>query len=188
MSLPDHVLKPVSGKGYAVFAAQPIKRGQLIFHIDLRSHERLTPAEIDARLDLDGDHSDYVGHGKYVVDDSPASYMNHSCEPNCFYKMRSIAVKDVYALRDIEEGEELTHDYAATSVDQFAGKDFWVLECQCGSKRCRGRVTGDFFTLPAELQRSYYPHLVPSVKRRYRTRFRQLFGSPAESPHPSPAR
>jgi hypothetical protein len=172
-----HKLKPTSGTGHGVFAARSIKQGELIFHIDLRSLVKMTPAEIDAHPELDGDHSDYVGRGKYVVDDSPASYMNHSCDPNCYYKMRSIAVKDVYALRDIEEGEELTHDYAATSVDQFAGKGFWVLECRCGSENCRGRVTGDFFDLPAELQRRYYPNLPPSIRRKYRanlTRVAQL--------------
>lgn len=46
--------------------------------------------------------------------------MNHSCDPNCYFKMRSIAVYDVYAFRDIRQGEELTHDYTATSVDMAA--------------------------------------------------------------------
>ena len=73
--------------------------------------------------------------------------------------MKTIAVKDIYASRasDIEPGEELTIDYAATAVDQFAGQDFWVLDCKCGSANCRGRVSGDFFELPEELQRRYYP-------------------------------
>ena len=56
----------------------------------------------------------------------------------------SLAVYDVYALRDIEEGEELTHDYTANAVGQFAGQGFWVLECQCGSENCRGKLRGDF--------------------------------------------
>ena len=32
--------------------------------------------------------------------------------------METIAKYSVYALRDIDKGEELTHDYTATSVDQ----------------------------------------------------------------------
>jgi len=60
--------------------------------------------------------------------------MNHSCAPNCYIKMKIIAIKDVYALRDIEEGEELTHDYTLTSIDQFAGMGFWTEDCKCGSK------------------------------------------------------
>ena len=89
--------------------------------------------------------------------------------------MKSIAVKDIYAARDIEPGEELTIDYAATAVDQFAGQGFWVLDCKCGSANCRGRVSGDFFELPEELQKRYYPNLPPSIKRKYRARFRALF-------------
>ena len=48
--------------------------------------------------------------------------------------MKSIAIKDTYAMRDIEEGEELTHDYAATAVDQFAGNGYWVLAAPVGAR------------------------------------------------------
>ena len=100
--------------------------------------------------------------------------MNHSCDPTCYYHMRSIAVKNVYALRDLAAGDELTHDYAATGVDQFAGRSTWVLACQCGTPNCRGQVTADFFTLPIDRQRRYYPYLAPSIKRKYRGLFASL--------------
>lgn len=170
-------IREAEGKGYGLFATRDIREGECILRIDLRRLPRFSPDALEAYVaahGLDGDHADYVGHGQYVLDDSPGSYMNHSCDPNCAYTMRSIAVKDVYALRDIGAGEELTHDYAATSVDQFAGRGFWELVCHCGSERCRGRVTGDFFELPLELQRRYYPHLPPSIRRKYRGRFRAL--------------
>jgi hypothetical protein len=88
--------------------------------------------------------------------------------------MKSIPVKDLFALRDIRAGEELTHDYTATAVDQFAGKAHWVLICRCGSGDCRRQVTGDFLEMPAEWQAKYYPNLPPSIKRRYRERFVNL--------------
>ena len=79
---------------------------------------------------------DYVGEDRYVIDNSPASYMNHSCEPNCVCKDgKLLRKKYVYALRDIKFGEELTHDYTATAVDQFDGKRFWVLDCKCGAEK-----------------------------------------------------
>ena len=167
-------LKQTSQKGYGVFAERNIKAGECIFQVDLSQLKRYTLAEIDSNPDLDGDHSDYVGHGKYAIDDSLASYVNHSCDPNCYYKMHSIARKDMYALRDIHVGEELTHDYAATAVDQFAdaaGDTAWVLDCKCGSLNCRDKVKGDFFGLSQELQRRYYANLPPSVKRKYRHLF-----------------
>lgn len=170
----DHVIKQTRNKGLGVIALRIFKKGEHIFHVDLTKLKRYTVREIDGNPELNGDHSDYVGHGKYVVDHSPASYMNHSCDPNCYVKMRTIAVKDVYALRDIEKGEELTHDYTATSVDQFAGKGFWEEECKCGSKNCRRILHGDLFKLPKSLQRKYYPNLPASIRRKYKRHFDKL--------------
>jgi len=174
-----YALKPSSGKGVGVFAVQDIRKGERLFHVDLRVFTSYTLAELEEVVQknpkLDGDHANYLGHGKYVLEETPAAYMNHSCEPNCYFKMWSIAVYDVLAFRDIFQGEELTHDYAATSVDQFAGKGFWILDCHCGSTNCRGKVTGDFFELPLPLQKRYYPHLPPATKRKYSERFQALF-------------
>jgi len=167
-------IRETEGKGWGLFATRDIEKGERILRIDMRSLKSYTLHELEEHEELDGDHADHVGHGKYVIDHSPGSYMNHSCDPSCYYKMRSIAVKDVYAARDIREGEELTHNYTTTSVDQFAGHGFWVLDCKCGSTICRGQVTGDFCELPIDLQRHYYPNLAPSIRRKYRDRFKQL--------------
>jgi hypothetical protein len=88
--------------------------------------------------------------------------------------MKTITVKDLYALRDIDEGEKLTTDYTLTAVDQFAGMGFWALECKCVSVNCRGIVTGDFFMLPKDTQLKFYRNLPPSVIRKYKDRFKKL--------------
>ncbi|MGC9778552.1 MAG: hypothetical protein HZR80_04865 [Candidatus Heimdallarchaeota archaeon] len=88
--------------------------------------------------------------------------------------MKTIAICDYYALSNIETGEELTHDYTLTSVDQFAGKGFWAMDCKCGSSNCRGKVTGDFFTLPLETQKKFYQNLSPSILRKFREQFKHL--------------
>jgi hypothetical protein len=137
--------------------------------------KRYTLDELDRETavhpEMDGDHANYVGRGKYVLEDSPAAYMNHSCDPNCEFKMHSIAVYDVYAIKDIAVGEELSHDYTANSVDQFDGKGFWVLDCKCGSSRCRKTVTGDYFAMPVDWHLRNYPNLPPSNKRKHREHF-----------------
>ncbi|NHK32750.1 MAG: SET domain-containing protein, partial [Asgard group archaeon] len=102
------------------------------------------------------------------------SFMNHSCEPNCVIKMKTLKITDYFALRDIESGEELTHDYSLTSVDQFAGKGFWVLDCNCGSEKCRGKVTGDFFSLDLETQKKFYQNLPQSVLNEYKDKIKKL--------------
>jgi SET domain-containing protein len=163
-------------KGNGVFATQDIKKNEFIFQFDLNPLPRYSLEEIDTnpKLKVNADHSDYFGHGKYVIDLSPPSYLNHSCSPNCYIKMKTIAIKDVYTLRNIEKGEELTVDYTLTAVDQFAGMGFWELDCKCGSENCRGKLIGDFFTLPKETQLKFYHKLPPSIIRKYRERFKKL--------------
>src|SRR5947209_20356360 len=59
-------------------------------------------------------------------------FSNHSCEPNIGVRGQIVFV----AMRDIEAGEELTHDWATTDDDDYE------LECRCGSANCRRVVTG----------------------------------------------
>lgn len=163
-------------KGKGVFATINIKKDEHMFHIDSNLLPSYTLEEIDKnpKLKANSDHSDYVGHARYVIDFSPSSYMNHSCDPNCYVKMKTIAIKDVYALRDINRGEELTQDYTLTAVDQFAGMGFWEEKCKCESKNCRGILTGDFFTLPDSIQLKFYRNLPPSIIRKYHHCFKTL--------------
>ena len=56
-------------------------------------------------------------------------HLNHGCEPNCFLRVRGLAV-EVYTLRPIAKGAELTVDYGATPHPGG-------MACQCGSPKCR---------------------------------------------------
>ncbi|HEY0100718.1 MAG TPA: SET domain-containing protein-lysine N-methyltransferase [Pyrinomonadaceae bacterium] len=59
-------------------------------------------------------------------------FSNHSCEPNIGVRGQIVFV----AMRDIEAGEELTHDWATTDDDTYR------LECRCGAQSCRKIITG----------------------------------------------
>ena len=59
-------------------------------------------------------------------------YINHSCEPNTYFRCTPERA-EVYALRDIRAGEELTCDYGES---QHEG----TLKCRCGAKGCRGFI------------------------------------------------
>jgi SET domain-containing protein len=172
-------VREINGKGKGLFTLEKIKKGKLIFHNDLTQlpSYKLDELHNHPQFEKFHDHSDYVGDGKYVIDLSPVSYMNHSCDPNCVVKMKTTKISDYYALRDIEPDEELTHDYSLTSFDQFAGKGFWVLDCQCESEKCRGKVTGDFFALDKEIQRKYYQNLPPSILEKYEEKIRMVLDS-----------
>ena len=57
-------------------------------------------------------------------------YTNHSCAPNAFIRRIHKRV-EIYALRNIAPGEEITCDYGET---QHEG----TLPCRCGAPNCRG--------------------------------------------------
>jgi len=61
-----------------VFATRKIKKGGHRLHVDLGGLPTYSLEELEHHPD--GDHTDYVGHGKYVINHSPASFLNHSCE------------------------------------------------------------------------------------------------------------
>ncbi|XP_034171270.2 histone lysine N-methyltransferase trithorax [Osmia lignaria lignaria] len=73
----------------------------------------------------------------FVVDatmkGNAARFINHSCEPNCYSRVVDILGKKhilIFALRRINQGEELTYDY------KFPFEDIKI-PCTCGSRRCR---------------------------------------------------
>src|SRR4051812_7531600 len=57
-------------------------------------------------------------------------FINHSCAPNTFFRCTPQRA-EIYALRSIRPGEELTVDYGES---QHEGK----LPCRCGAAGCRG--------------------------------------------------
>ena len=59
-------------------------------------------------------------------------FINHSCEPNTFFRCTAERA-EIYALREIRPGEELTVDYGESQHD---GK----LACRCGADTCRGAI------------------------------------------------
>jgi len=162
-----YTIKKAGKKGQGLFANKNFKKGQLIFHHDKSKLKKYTLDELSKFPDKKTEHADYVGYGKYVLDFHACSYMNHSCDPNTVIKMKTILKSDVFALKDIKKGDELTHDYAYTAVDQIDNKEGWEMKCSCGSEGCRGVVIGDFFKLPKKLQKKFYKYLPSSVKRKY---------------------
>jgi SET domain-containing protein len=62
----------------------------------------------------------------------PLRFTNHSCAPNAVLRIRQGRV-ELYAMRAIEPGEELTVDYGESHHE---GR----LACRCGAPRCAGRL------------------------------------------------
>jgi SET domain-containing protein len=62
----------------------------------------------------------------------PLRCTNHSCQPNAVLRIRQGRV-EIYAMRDIACGEELTVDYGPTHHE---GR----LTCRCAAPQCVGRL------------------------------------------------
>ncbi len=104
-----------------------VKGGYILTGSEWKSLEKeLGPAEIQIAEDL------FIAPTKQAERDGAMLYTNHSCDPN-------IAIQGqitVVAMRDIDAGEELTHDWATTDDLDYE------MDCNCGSRHCRGTVTG----------------------------------------------
>ena len=121
----------IDGKG--CYATAPFKRrrkvaelaGERISRVEaarrMRGKRRLRICAIDAYWNVDGSRG---GNG--------TQYINHCCEPNAF--MRVVAGRIIiFALRDIEPGEEITLDYGETYHPD-------TYRCRCGAPSCRGTL------------------------------------------------
>ena len=155
---PKTVVKdsPIQGKG--LFAKEPISKGEIvaikggyIFNREmLREIEKeLGPAEIQ----IDGDL--FIGPVKRKECDGAMLYLNHSCSPNIGIQGQIVFV----AMRDIDAGEELTHDWATTDDDDYE------MKCNCGADNCRGVITGQDWR-NEELQKKYHGYFAWYLQRK----------------------
>ena len=124
---------PIQGRG--LFAAAPIRKGEIVCikggHIFDRQtldtvQETLGSSEIQIAEDL------FIGPLTEEEREGSMVFSNHSCDPNTGVKGQIVFV----ALRDIEAGEELTHDWATTDDDTYE------MDCRCGAQNCRRTITG----------------------------------------------
>jgi len=144
---PKTVVRESLIQGRGLFAAAPIASGEIVavkgghvFHRETlqRIAPELGPAEIQIGEDL------FIGPLDASEREGSMIFSNHSCEPNLGVAGQVIFV----AMRDIEAGEELTHDWAMTDDDQSR------MECHCGASTCRRTVTGQDWRRP-DLQEKY---------------------------------
>ena len=84
-----------------------------------------------------------LGDTKHIML-SPAylQYINHSCNPNCFFDTTSLMV---VALRDIACEEELSFFYPSSEWDMSQ-----PFVCNCGSRQCLGIIQGAKYLSPQQ--------------------------------------
>lgn len=136
---------PIHGKG--LFAKQAFAVGEVVAvkggHILPKKvwtilEQQLGPAEIQVAEGL------FIAPTRQEQRDGCMLFTNHSCDPNIAIQGQIVFI----AMRDLEPGEELTHDWATTDDLDY------VMECKCGSPDCRRTVTGKDW-MKKELQEKY---------------------------------
>ncbi len=117
-----------------------VKGGHIINRKTLR--EQVTPHLGPVEIQIDQDL--FIAPVTDEEREGSMLYSNHSCNPNLGMRGEITFV----AMRDICEGEELTHDWATTDADDYS------VECKCGAHNCRQILT-DKDWQRADLQKRY---------------------------------
>ena len=143
---PLYVVRDSHIHGRGVFAARRIRKGTGIVEY---TGERISNREADRRYDdtrMKRHHTFlFTLDSKTVIDGAiktgggDASFINHSCEPNCEAVITDRKIF-IHALHTIEPGEELAYDYQyeRTGKNDAELEKFYV--CKCGAPSCRGSI------------------------------------------------
>lgn len=143
---PLYVVRTSHIHGRGVFAARRIRKGTRIVEY---TGERIDNDEADRRYDETGmkrHHTFLFTLDRNTVIDGAikrgggdASYINHSCEPNCEAVITGKRIF-IHALHTIEPGTELAYDYQyeRTGKNDKALEKFYL--CRCGAPSCRGSI------------------------------------------------
>jgi hypothetical protein len=143
-------------KGSGVYTGQKFRRGAEVLRFE---GPVLSASDVPYPLRPEDDHYLQIGVKIFLgpsggIDD----LVNHSCEPNCMVAIGE-GRATLVAVKNIQPDTEVTFDYSTTSTDD---KSRWSLNCHCGSKRCRGVISG-FHTVPMDIQKEYIErHMVPA--------------------------
>jgi hypothetical protein len=119
--------------GYGVFAGEPIPARRKIGEIRgeplsvkearrrAKGQRRIMMVEVSDRTAIDASGCTHA-----------LRFTNHSCRPNAVLRIRQGRV-EIYALRELVAGEEITVNYGETHHD---GR----LRCRCGATGCVGHI------------------------------------------------
>ncbi|MFX0032974.1 MAG: SET domain-containing protein-lysine N-methyltransferase [Candidatus Hodarchaeota archaeon] len=83
-------------------------------------------------------HAILIARDKWMVIQTNARYINHSCSPNCYINDDLEVITKV----DVKKGEELTIAYNIVRTGEDPGQwdERWSFRCLCGSRNCQGII------------------------------------------------
>ncbi len=142
-----------NGGFHRLVTVRPVTEGEQLFHIEGRPGRQPDRYSVQVGEDIHLNPFDAPD-----ADDqtrrAPWQFMNHACEPSA-----RLQGTDVFALRDLSAGEEVTFNYLTTEYQMAE-----PFSCHCGSPRCLGRI-GGFKLLPEVERERLRPWLAPHLAR-----------------------
>ena len=113
--------------GIGLFAAESIPQGTVVWESHPALDIRLTEEQISRLAEPCREQTRKYSYrerqtGLYVLCGDDARFFNHSARPNCVDVYSGEQGDLTLAARDIEEGEELTCDYALFDLDLVEGR------------------------------------------------------------------
>jgi len=132
---PKAIVRDSAIQGRGLFAAEPIKTGEIVCIKGGHVFDRITLSEVQHRLgpaEIQIADGLFIGPLREEEREGSMIFSNHSCAPNIGVKGQVVFV----AMREIAAGEELTHDWAMTDDDEYS------MDCNCGAASCRKVITG----------------------------------------------
>ncbi len=126
--------------GYGIYATQPISANEVIFKGEEKAQRIVTKKYVEEKWNEEEKenfrrYAYPISSEVYILwDENPSEWapQNHSCNANTAYNGLN-----VIALRNIEQGEELTLDYA-----HFLDETAQPFTCNCQSSNCRSIISG----------------------------------------------
>lgn len=165
------IVKRELGHGdFGLFAIEPITKGEIIYFEDNELHQWdevvLSVAEI---AQLSGEkfrifwrYATQCGLNQLAgpltltaVEKDIGYFMNHSCDPTCWY----IHDEAMEARRDVRPDEEITYDYCTSDVHTQG------FSCNCGAANCRRQVTGNDWQLMKPIYGDHYLTYINELAR-----------------------
>jgi SET domain-containing protein len=143
---PSHVGETPVGR--CLVADETVEEGTVVEKLEGRvvAYNKIPESEIRNVFEVDDD--------QWIVPQSNARHINHSCDPNC-YISRNL---DVLALRKVYKGEEITIMYNEVTLEKYMKTgavlpewdDRRSFDCFCETPKCIGRINRYIVPVPSD--------------------------------------
>ena len=153
--------------GLGLIAEETLEEDAIVERLEGRvlPYAKIPESDIRNAFEVDDD--------RWIVPQSNARHINHSCDPNCYISDNL----DVVVRRKVYAGEELTVMYNEVTLETYmktgavlpAWDERRSFDCYCGTPKCIGRI--DRYIVPAPGDPNICDVRMGTVERRGRAMF-----------------